>query len=233
MANQFDLEEQEQLDQLKHFWNQWGTAITWVLIVALALYAGWNGYQYWQRSQAAQASALYGEIERLATLGEPDKLERAFGDMRERFGSTTYAAQGGLLIARSLEQAGKTEPAKAALAWVAQQASDPAYQAIARLRLAAVAAQAKDYPLAMSQLAGSFPSEFEPLAADRRGDLLALQGKAAEARAQYEKAYAALSDRVEYRRLIEIKLTALGADPRTQLVAAAPAAIAKASEASQ
>lgn len=228
MANQLDLEEQEQLDQLKHFWNQWGNAITWVLIAVLALYAGWNAYQYWQRSQAAQASALYGEIERLATLGDPDKLERAFGDMKDRFGSTTYAMQGGLLIARSLEQAGKTEPAKAALAWVAQQASDPAYQAIARLRLAAVAAQAKDYALAMAQLDANFPSEFAPLVADRRGDVLALQGKPAEARAQYEKAYGGLSDRVEYRRLIEIKLTALGVDPRVQLASAAP--VARASE---
>ena len=67
MATQhLDLEEQEQLDQLKHFWKQYGNLITWVLIAVLGAYAGWNGYQYWQRSQAAQASALYGEIERLA-----------------------------------------------------------------------------------------------------------------------------------------------------------------------
>src|SRR5256885_5645964 len=28
MANHFDLEEQEQIEQLKHFWNTWGTLIT-------------------------------------------------------------------------------------------------------------------------------------------------------------------------------------------------------------
>ncbi len=66
MAKQLDLEEQEQLDQIKHFWKQYGNLITWVLIAALGAYAGWNGYQYWQRSQAAQASALYDELERLA-----------------------------------------------------------------------------------------------------------------------------------------------------------------------
>ena len=55
MANQLDLEEQEQLDQLKHFWNQYGNLITGLLIVVLGAVAAWNGYHYWQRSQAAQA----------------------------------------------------------------------------------------------------------------------------------------------------------------------------------
>jgi len=36
MATNLDLEEQEQLDQLKHFWAQWGNAISTVL-AALAL----------------------------------------------------------------------------------------------------------------------------------------------------------------------------------------------------
>ena len=43
MANQLDLEEQEQLDQLKHFWKQYGNPITWVLIVVLAGFSGWKG----------------------------------------------------------------------------------------------------------------------------------------------------------------------------------------------
>jgi len=214
MATPLDLEEQEQLDQLKHFWKQYGNLITWLLIAVLAAFAGWNGYQYWQRSQASQASAMYGEIERLAVEADADKLTRAFGDMKDRFGGTAYAMQAGLLVASSLQGAGKTEPAKAALLWVAEQSSDPAYQAIARLRLAAVAAQAKDFTLAMAELERSFPAEFSALVADRKGDVLSMQGKSAEARAEYEKAYKAFSDRIEYRRLVEVKLAALGADPR-------------------
>ena len=33
MANHLDLEEQEQLDQLKHFWNTWGTLISTAVIL--------------------------------------------------------------------------------------------------------------------------------------------------------------------------------------------------------
>jgi predicted negative regulator of RcsB-dependent stress response len=49
MATHLDLEEQEQLDQLKAFWNRYGNLLTWVLIAVLAVVAGWNGWNYWQR----------------------------------------------------------------------------------------------------------------------------------------------------------------------------------------
>lgn len=214
MANQLDLEEQEQLDQIKHFWKQYGNLITWILIAILGTYAAWNGYQYWQRSQATQATALFDEMERLAGQGDPEKVQRAFTDMKDKFGGTTFAMQAGLLAAKVQETAGKSDEAKAALTWVADKASDPAYQAIARLRLAALLAQTKDHAGAMAQLAGSFPAEFQALVADRKGDLLMLQDKLAEARAEYQKAYKAFDERAEYRKLVEIKLTALGADPR-------------------
>ena len=88
-----DLEEQEQLDQVKHFWKQYGGLINWALIVLLAVYAGWNGWQYWQRKQAAQATALYEEVERIAA-GANDangaaRLDRALGDMKDKFGAST------------------------------------------------------------------------------------------------------------------------------------------------
>ena len=45
MATQhLDLEEQEQLDQIKAFWRKWGNAITWFLIVILGSYAAYNGW---------------------------------------------------------------------------------------------------------------------------------------------------------------------------------------------
>ncbi len=214
MANQLDLEEQEQLDQIKHFWKQYGNLITWVLIAILGAYAGWNGYQYWQRNQSAQAAALFDELERLAAQGDAAKVQRAFTDMKDKFSGTAFAMQGGLLSAKLQQEAGKTDDAKATLAWVADKGSDPAYQAIARLRLAGLLAQAKDFAGAMAQLDASFPPQYQALVADRKGDILMLQDKAGEARSQYQKAYAGLDERTEYRKLVEIKLTALGADPR-------------------
>lgn len=225
MANQLDLEEQEQLDQIKHFWNQYGNLITWVLIAVFGSLAAWNGWQYWQRTQSAQSTVLYDEVERAALAGDIERLERAMSDIRAKFAGTLPTQQAVLLGAKVLFENGKTDAAREALAWVADKAPDEGYQAIARLRLAAVLLDAKKYDEALAQLAGSYPPSFAPLVADRRGDVLAAQGKTAEARAEYSKAYGQMEPGAEYRRLVEVKLNALGVDPLAPAAgAAAPAA---------
>jgi len=213
MAQHLDLEEQEQLDQLKHFWKQYGNLITWALIVILGAFASWNGYQYWQRSQAAKSAALFEEVERAVKVGDVAKLERAFADIQEKFGSTAHAQQAGLLAAKVFAENSKAEQAQAALRWVADKSDNVGYQAVAKLRLAALLAEAKSYDDALKQLYGSFPKEFDGLVADRKGDILALQGKSAEAKAEYVKAHALLPATTDYRRLVEFKLNAMGVDP--------------------
>ncbi len=213
MANHLDLEEQEQLDEIKHFWKQYGNAITWVLIVVLGAYAAWNGYQYWQRSQAAQAAAMFDEVEKVAREGDADKLQRAFDDMKSRFASTAYAPQAGLLVAKTLYEAGKADGAKAALAWVSEKSADAGYAAIARLRLAGVLMDAKAYDEALKVLDSGMGEEFAALQADRRGDILLAQGKKPEAKEQYLKAFKAFDEHSDYRRLVLVKLNTLGVDP--------------------
>jgi predicted negative regulator of RcsB-dependent stress response len=212
MANQLDLEEQEQLDQIKHFWTQYGNAITWAFIVVLGAFACWNFYNYWQRSQATQASVLFDEVERSIQSGDMAKIDRVFADMKERFASTAYAQQSGLLVAKRQVAAGNLEAAKATLRWVAEKSSDAGYQAIAKLRLADVLMESKNYDGAMVQLSSGFPSSFDALVADRKGDVLTLQGQKAQALIEYEKAYKAFDDQTEYRRLVEVKLNSLGVD---------------------
>ncbi|WP_372659593.1 YfgM family protein [Hydrogenophaga sp.] len=215
MAKHLDLEEQEQLDQIKHFWARYGNLITWVLIAVFGGMAAWNGWQYWQRDQSVKASILYDEIDRAVGTKDVDKLERALSDMQDRFGGTTFADQGALLAAKALHEAGKADAARAALAWVNNKSSDGAYQAVARLRLAALDIEAKAYDQALKTLDASAPKAFEPLVADRRGDVLMAQSKAEEAKAQYVAAWRGLGERVEYRRLVEVKLAALGVDVST------------------
>ncbi|MDQ3059870.1 MAG: tetratricopeptide repeat protein [Pseudomonadota bacterium] len=230
MAQHLDLEEQEQLDELKHFWKQYGNLLTWALIAVLTAFAGWNGYQYWQRSQAAQASVMYDEMDRAVKAGDAARIERSLADMKERFGGTTYAQQAGLLAAKAYYDKGNVDAARAALNWVAEKAADPGYQAVAKLRLAGILLEKKAYDEALQQLSATFPKDFSGLAADRRGDILLAQGKKTEAKVEYEKAYKALDESVQYRRLVEFKLNALGVDPtagQVNLAAAANAEVNK------
>ena len=70
---------------------------------------------------------------------------------------------------------------------------------MARLRLAALLLQAKDYDGALKQLDGATAPTFAALVADRRGDVLMAQGKPDEARTAYQAAWKAMDDKLEYR----------------------------------
>ncbi len=74
---------------------------------------------------------------------------------------------------------------------------------------------AKAYDDALKQVNAGMPREFEPLAADRRGDIYNLQGKKDQAKQEYMKAWQGFGADSEYRTLVEVKLTALGVDVST------------------
>ncbi len=224
MATRLDLDEQEQLDALKHFWKQYGNLITWTLILALAGFAGFNGWQWYQRDRGAKAGLLFDELDAAAKAGDADKAARVFSDMKEHYARTVFTGQAGLLAAKVQADKGQADAARASLEWVAAEAGEAEYRVIAKLRLAGLLLDQNKADEALQQLPADPPKAFAGLVADRRGDILQSQGKAAEAAAAYRSAYDAMAEDDAYRRLVEAKLTALGAAPGSPTTAAAPAA---------
>jgi predicted negative regulator of RcsB-dependent stress response len=224
MATQLDLQEQEQLDALKAFWNKQGNLITWTLLLVLGAFAAWRGWEWWQADQAQKAGAMFEELDRAAQAADAEKTGRVFADLKERFPRTAYAQQGGLMAAKVQAAKGQADAAKASLAWVADNGVEQEVRTIARLRLAAVQADAKQFGEALKTLDVAKAEGFEALVADRRGDVLMAQGKKDEARAAWQLAYAGMNDKVEYRRLVEAKLGAIGAAPGASASAAAATA---------
>lgn len=210
MANHLDLEEQEQLDQFKHFWKQYGNAITWVLIAVLGSFAAWNGYQWWNKRQAEQASAMYEEVERLIGTGDLVASTRAFDDMKQRFPSVFYTQQSGLNLAKVAYLSGKPDVAKTALAWVAGSKADNGLAALAKIRHAGLLIESKEFDEAGKLLSAEFPLEFGGLVADKRGDLALSQGKSDDAIQRFNESLKLLPQQDQYRRLVEVKLAALG-----------------------
>ncbi len=213
MATHLDLEEQEQLDQLKSFWKEYGNLITWALIAVLGAYAAWNGWTWWQRDQATKASAIFEEFDKSASAGDVAKTAGIFNDMKERFPRTTLTQQAGLMTAKLQVEKGQADAAVASLEWVGQNATEAEYQTIARLRLAGLLLDQKKYDEALKQLDAATAKDFVALVADRRGDVLAAQGKLDAAKAAYTAAWKAMDAKISYRRLIEAKLAAMGAAP--------------------
>jgi predicted negative regulator of RcsB-dependent stress response len=213
MATQLDLQEQEQIDALKAFWKQYGNLITWTLTLVLGAFAAWNGWNWYQRDQATKASVMYDEVDKAVQAKDLDKAARLFGELRERYSGTAFVPQAGLAVASLQIEKDKADDAKTLLSWVSDNASEAEYKTVALLRLAGVQLDAKKFDEALKALDAAKAPTFEALVADRRGDVLMAQGKRAEAVAAYQIAWKGLPQTVEYRRLVEAKLTSLAAAP--------------------
>ncbi len=231
MATALDLQEQEQLDDLKAFWAKWGNGITWVVTLALLAFAAYNGWNWYQRDQGLKASAMADALDKAAAAGDAERVGQVFADLKERYPRTAYAAQGGLQAAKLQYSKGQADAAKASLTWVAEQASETEIQTVARLRLAGVLLDGKQYDEALKQLDAAKAPTFVALVADRRGDVLLAQGKPDAAKAAYQAAFAAMDEKLDYRKLLDAKLTAMAAAPAAAV--AASAADASASGASK
>jgi predicted negative regulator of RcsB-dependent stress response len=124
-----------------------------------------------------------------------------------------------LLAAKVQFDKGQADAARGTLEWVAANAKEDEYRALARLRLAGVHLEAKRFDDALKLVTSEVPESLTALAADRRGDILQAQAKPAEAVTAYQQAWKALGKEVDYRRLVEAKLVALGAAPQEEGVA--------------
>ena len=55
----YDIQEQEQIDDLKAWWNRWGGTISTGVVIAAVVIVGVQGWRWYTGKQAEEASALY------------------------------------------------------------------------------------------------------------------------------------------------------------------------------
>lgn len=209
----YDLEEQEQISELKAWWTQYGKLVTTLAVVAALSSVGWQGWQWYQNKNAAEAGALYYSLQQAAAENNAQKARDAAGRLIGDYAGSTYAQLGALLSAAVQFAGNDLDNARSQLEWAADKGKDPALRELARLRLAAVLLQQGAHDQALARLqpvpSGAYKARFE----DLRGDVLASQGKAAEARTAYQAAVDALAgtgdDAATLREVVRIKLESL------------------------
>ena len=144
----YDLEEQEQLATLKAIWKQYGNLITWLLIIALSTYAAWTQWNNYQSNQSGQASQLYEEMQKSVSAKDNVKVQRAANDLKDKFASTSYASMSALIAAKSAFDANDLKAAKLQLQWLIDSSKNEDYKALAKIRLASIALDEKNYDAA-------------------------------------------------------------------------------------
>ena len=206
-----DLEEQEQVEELKAWWRQHGGLISALILAVAVGFAGWQGWRWYQASQSAQASVLYDTVSKAAQANDAKALRDAAGTLVENYPRTLYASMGALVAARYYFDRNDLKTAKAQLQWVADRAPSDDFKALARLRLAAVLLDEKAYDEALKQLQANPAPPYEAQFAAMRGDVLLAKNQAAEAKAAYKLALEK-SDKKDgaFQESVRMRLDALG-----------------------
>ena len=206
----YDLEEQDQIEQLRAFWQRWGNLISLLALAAALSWAGYTGWQWWSNRQAAQAAQLYGKLSQDLQATDLHNAAPVWAALQNEHAATPYSAMAGLALARAQADAGQGDAAIQTLNWVVGHAGDSAYQAAARLDLAALQMDSHQLDAALTSVKSAPAPEFEALFAMRRGDIYALQGDNAQARSAYQQALSLLPPASSYRQLLQFKLDSVG-----------------------
>ena len=207
-----DLEEQEQVAELKAWWRQHGNLIVGTILAVALAFAGWQGWRWYQANQAAQAAALYDALARAVQAADAKVVRDSAGTLIESYPRTLYASMGALVAARFHFDRNDLKAARAQLQWVMEHSPAEDFRDLARLRLAAVALDEKAYDEALKLLEAKHAPAYDSQYAALRGDVLVAKNQPAEARAAYQLALekGGKEQGAAFRESVRMRLEALG-----------------------
>lgn len=210
----YDLDEQERLDELKAWWKRWGSLLMFGLAAAIAAAAGWRYWQHHGATQSLEAATVYEKLTQSLAANDAKAAREAGAMLIDQYKGTAYAPRAALLLARLNAADKDLKSAQAQLEWAVANSKEPAVKDLARLRLAGVQLDLKQYDAALKTLSGSHSDAFAFRFHDLKGDVLLAQGKPAEARAAYQAAFGKMAEDNPYRTIVELKLDALGGETK-------------------
>jgi predicted negative regulator of RcsB-dependent stress response len=205
----FDLQEQEQIAELKAWWQGWGKSLAVAIVAALLGYAAWTGWQSWQKHQVAKAADLYAQLQ-VQTV-EPAKFSATLTALKTDYKATPYAARAALGAARLAYLNGDAAKARDELNWVISHAKEMTLRDTAKLRLASVLLDDKKFDEALALVKTPEEESYSALFAEMRGDVLLAKSDVAGAADAYRQAIAKLPKDAPNLKLVEVKLDVLGA----------------------
>lgn len=201
--------EKEQIDEIKQWWKENGNFVVTGIVLGVVVLGGWNYWQRYRETQAQSASAVYEQLLEAMENGNTSAAEELAGRLAGEYGSTPYAAQARLALARVYVASDDAESAAEQLQAVIDEADDPYLDRVARLRLARVRLMQDDADAALAVLGSGSEGEFTALFHEARGDAHALRGNVAEARRAWQAALDGTGAALVDRQYVEMKLADL------------------------
>ena len=202
--------EEEQIESLKKWWSENGKGLLAGLGIGLAAVVGWSSWQTWQRNQTELASVRYEQLAADAAADRHDETLAQAEALVGEFPDSAYASLASLIAARAAVQANDPDRAKRHLEWAVAHAPFPELVPVARLRLARLKLDARDYDGAMVELDGIESAPFRGGVKELQGDVHRARGDHAAARDAYEQVLADAQLPPSARIRVRMKLDDLG-----------------------
>lgn len=203
------LTEEEQVEQLKRWWKQYGLSIIVGVALGLLIMYGWQAWQAHQTRHAKKASIAYGQLLAKVDEGNADALIRQGKQIIKSYPETPYAAFASLFLASQAVSTSKLDEAESHLRWAIEHTHFTAIKQIARVRAARVLYAEGQADKALQMLDDVDDPNYAVLTNEVRGDILQGIGKSKEALVAYEKASAAGLESQMLRPLLDMKLNNL------------------------
>ncbi|WP_137971095.1 tetratricopeptide repeat protein [Pseudomonas sp. F(2018)] len=190
--------EEEQIAQMKDWWQRNGKPLLTGGALALAIVVGWQAWQQYQTNQAQGGGALYQQLleTTLTPTGQPDagKVTELADKLKSEYGGSAYAQYGSLFVAKVAVDNAKLDDAVAELKPLVEKPADATIGELARQRLARVLAAQGKTEEGLKLLEGEADKAWQASREELKGDLLVQLGRSDEAHAAYQKAKDSLSE---------------------------------------
>ena len=204
-----DLEEQEQVDELKALWKKYGAYVTRGVIAFFVLYGLFQSWSYYQTKQSLGASELYQSIVVLDEKNTKDILQKSQKLMND-YSGTPYAGRAAILFAKASYLEGNKDKAKEKLEWASSHAKESATESIALIQLGQILVEEKKYEDALKRVNDVDNEGYLGLSNDLKGDILNAMGKKEDAKKAYQEALKRFGPKDPYAKFTQEKLESLG-----------------------
>ena len=200
--------EEQQVEALKNWWKENGTAVVTGAFLGVAALGGWQGWDWYQEKQANEASDLYSLMQETVNRNDSEAILSQSGTIRSNYKTTPYAALATLHEAKVHAQLGNMLEAESSLRWVIDNSKQDSVQEIARLRLARVLIASNKLDEAADLVNREISPAYSSLANEIRGDIFVAKGETEQAKQAYDQALSSAdASDVEY---LQMKRNDLG-----------------------
>lgn len=205
--------EEEQVEQIKKIWREYGVKFIAIIIIFLGIGYGWRYFQQYRLDQREQASVIYQAM--MVGSDKPSQKENVKKDalkLKKDFSFTPYASFAALLLAKQAVAEGDFKQAKEELIWTLNHAKLAAVKQLAQLRLASVNLALGDTDAALKALSPVVSASFKPAIAELKGDIKLAIHKPAEANKAFSEALQTLPTDGLARPILQLKHDQYAAD---------------------